>query len=133
MSRWVVLLLAFPICIMWLGCEAEQMPSITIHELHRLVASEADIFVLDVRSEGEFQAKRMLCVDLQIPFDSLQDQSHFLPTDKNAAIYCTCHSDDRSKKAFKTLTTMGYTQVLVVTGGLQAWVEAGYETTGGPE
>ncbi len=132
MIRLTILLPILLACCLWLACQAGQTTTATIDELHQLVESGADPFVLDVRSDGEFLAKRMSFVDLHITHDSLQDQSHLLPTDKNLTIYCVCHTDLRSDTAVKVLTEMGYTRALCVVGGMKAWVEAGYETTGGP-
>ena len=95
------------------------------------MSSGADPFVLDIRSEGEFLAKRMTFVDIQIPADSLEAQSHFLPTDKSVVIYCVGYTEERSKQAVKTLIALGYKRAIYLVGGLKAWIKAGFETTGG--
>ncbi|MBU8933863.1 MAG: hypothetical protein KOO62_07630 [candidate division Zixibacteria bacterium] len=131
MHRNVVIALLILTSCLWLGCAVEPEPTATIQELHQLVTSGADPFVLDVRSEGEFLSRRMAFVDVRISVDSLEAQSNLLPTDKSVAIYCVGYAEEQSKQAVKTLVALGYTRALYVVGGLKAWAEASFETTGG--
>ena len=45
--------------------------------------------------------------------------------DKGALLLCVCKSGNRSKDAIRLLNALGYTQVFGVSGGMQAWEEAG--------
>ncbi len=63
--------------------------------------------------------------DLSIPFNEIPDYQDELPG-KDAPIVIYCRSGNHSTTAAKTLVSLGYTNVLEVDGGMQAWETAGY-------
>ena len=64
--------------------------------------------------------------DLFISFDEIADKTDELPS-KDATIVLYCRSGSMSTTAAKTLTDMGYTNVLELDGGFNAWQAAGYD------
>ena len=106
--------------------------SISVGELHDIMESGSDIYLLDVRTNREFRSSRLSFADRLIPYDSLKQLADRLPSDKEAGIYCFCRTGRRSEIAARTLSEMGYTNVLNVTGGIHAWQSAGYKTIRGP-
>jgi rhodanese-related sulfurtransferase len=73
---------------------------------------------LDVRRDGEWQAGHLENAQLW-PLDRLRDS--LPPLDKNAAIAVHCKSGYRSTVACSLLQRAGYTNVVNVTGGFDAW------------
>ena len=96
------------------GFALATLPQISAHEL----SARHDLDVLDVRRDGEWQAGHLENAQLW-PLDRLRDS--LPPLDKNAAIAVHCKSGYRSTIACSLLQRAGYTNVVNVTGGFDAW------------
>lgn len=78
--------------------------------------------LVDVRTPEEFKmghARRAR----NIPLDILS--SSFDKIEKNEPVYLICRTDNRSRQAAKILSDAGFGQVVVITGGTQAWESNG--------
>ena len=107
------------------------VPEISVHQLHQKANGGESFFLLDVRTQEEFETARLEFTDLRIPYDSLDKFLQLLPPDKKTIIYCFCRRGRRSAVATAELILHGYTNVFNVTGGINVWVETGYATIGG--
>jgi len=102
-------------------------------------AVDAGALVLDVREPGEYGQGRITgatnlprgILELRMASDSPGADAE-LSADQDRAIfvYCTKSPSARSLLAAQTLATLGYGNVRVIEGGLNAWAEAGYPTEG---
>lgn len=105
---------------------------ITVEELYRRHRAGEKIFLLDVRTDPEYEAGRLSFTDALIPYDALPFFLERLPEDRGAVIACFCRSGNRSRFATQFLQSQGYSGTVNVRGGIIAWVNAGYAIESGP-
>ena len=106
------------------------IPAVDVTEAERRVRDDPDRPVLlDVREPHEFEAVRAPGA-LHIPMSTFQDRVGEVPTDR--PILVVCHSGSRSAAVTGFLLRSGRTDVANVTGGMDAWANAGLPTRSGP-
>ncbi len=81
-----------------------------------------DFTLLNVKTPyiGEIEG-----TDLWIPYDQLAARTSELPSDKSAKIVVYCRTGNESAIAVQTLTSLGYTNLEELSGGMTAWTAAG--------
>ena len=104
------------------GKNADGYTDITVHELEASLQSD-DLTLVNVHVpyEGEIEG-----TDLFIPFDQIGDSLDQLPG-KDDQIVLYCRSGSMSTTAARELAELGYTNVLELDGGFNAWKAAGNE------
>ncbi len=65
--------------------------------------------------------------DLFIPYNRLRENEDKLPEEKCQRIVLYCRSGNMSTVAARKLLEMGYRNVYELSGGMNAWEQAGYE------
>jgi rhodanese-related sulfurtransferase len=76
--------------------------------------------VLDVRSQAEFDSGHILDAK-HVPQDQLASSAEALKKYKDKVVIACCESGMRSGAAARVLQAQGYTKVVNLKGGLQAW------------
>lgn len=114
-----------------------EINEVTVHVLFEAIKSNGTILI-DVREPDEFEAGAIAqainyprgVLEMRIhqhPFVShIPDALHALQQLKNQTIYLICGTSGRSALASYSLQKMGFTQVVSIQGGYQAWIEHGY-------
>lgn len=101
------------------------LESITVHQLAQCVEQD-DVDIIDVRTPVEFREVRIGCarnvpLDTLNPRDVMENQSG--SADKT--VYVICKGGKRGAKAQQKFIDAGFTNVVNVEGGTEAWVNAG--------
>jgi rhodanese-related sulfurtransferase len=106
-----------------------KIPAVTVKSLHELSQSGQKFYLLDVRTTQEYEQGHLTFTNALIPYDQLEQQVVKLPADKQTPIYCFCRAGRRSAFSTKFLRSIGYEKAFNVSGGILAWIDAGYETS----
>ena len=97
------------------------MTPITTAQAIQLVNQQKGMF-LDIREKDEF-SKEHIADSTSIPLSTLADKLGSLK-DKSQPIILVCASGQRARSAAKQLSKNEFTQIYVLTGGLNSWREA---------
>jgi glyoxylase-like metal-dependent hydrolase (beta-lactamase superfamily II)/rhodanese-related sulfurtransferase len=88
------------------------------------VAASANIQLLDVRTPGEFAARRVPG-SFNVPLDRLDPEMLKATVGADNEIYVICQTGTRSQLVAEMLRTAGFRRVVHVDGGTNAWAGAG--------
>lgn len=103
--------------------------TITVKELKTMLQSKDFVLInVHIPYEGEIPG-----TDAHIPYNEMEKYADQLPQYKDVKIVLYCRSGSMSAAASKTLVEMGYTHVIDVLGGMNAWRAAGYELLNKPQ
>jgi rhodanese-related sulfurtransferase len=102
-------------------------PSIEINPAQAYQKYQQGVFFLDVRSQEEWEQFHLAKSTL-IPLDQLPNRMSELPKDREIVVICL--SGHRSQSAVAIMQQAGFTRVAYMSGGLQAWIAAGYPIQG---
>ena len=97
--------------------------NITAQEAKKIMDTESEYVILDVRTEEEF-AQGHIPGAILIPDYEIREEAESSLPDKDALILVYCRSGRRSKNAAQILAELGYTNIREF-GGILDWP---YET-----
>ena len=102
---------------------------ISVEDAHEMITNSTlypDLVILDVRTQGEYDAEH-ICNAILIPLDELESSLNELYPYNNTEILVYCQSGSRSTNASQILNINGFTKVYNMEGGISAWKTAGYD------
>ena len=112
-----------------LNASASQSPaSVEISPAQALAKLQGGAFFLDVRTQDEWNQFH-IAGSVLIPLDQLPNRLAEVPRDRDIVVVCL--SGHRSLSGTAILQQAGYEQVHCLSGGLQAWIAAGYPVVSG--
>ena len=101
--------------------------SLTTLQATQLI-NQKDAVVVDIRDQGEYAAGHIMNAK-SIPAKVFADRKAELEKLKSVPIILSCDTGQRAGPAAQKLREMGFTEVFVLQGGLNAWREAGLPVT----
>ena len=106
---------------------ALEQHSISVEQLHSLLASDEKVFLFDVRQPLDLLAYPELIPGAQrIPPHEVLDKPSLIPRDKDVVLYCTCPGDKTSRTVLRRALLLGFSRIKILRGGLSAWKAKGY-------
>ncbi|HSE31516.1 MAG TPA: MBL fold metallo-hydrolase [Pyrinomonadaceae bacterium] len=106
------------------GHALETVPQVTVHDLKRQ-AENTDLQILDVRRPAEYESGHVPRAVTE-PLATLERNVSGLDLDKEKPTAVICAGGYRSSAATSLLQKHGFKNLLNVTGGTSAWINAGY-------
>jgi glyoxylase-like metal-dependent hydrolase (beta-lactamase superfamily II)/rhodanese-related sulfurtransferase len=107
------------------GFAVDSIAQVTVNELNEKLASIADLQVVDVRRPAEYGNGHVPRA-LNAPLATLDRTAAELPFEKDKPTAVICAGGYRSSAAASMLEKLGFTNLLNVSGGTGAWINAGY-------
>src|SRR5689334_3528060 len=107
------------------GLPVDSIPQLSVNELKEKLATTADLQVVDVRRPAEYGNGHVPRA-LNAPLATLGRVAAQLPFEKNKPTAVICAGGYRSSAAASLLEKFGFTNLLNVSGGTGAWINAGY-------
>lgn len=105
-----------------------RMARITVDELRRLMNGEPKPVVIDLRGPGErLSDGRAIPGARAISLAEIGQRLGEFPKDREIVFYCNCPNEASAASAAKALLDLGYVRVRPLAGGLDGWIDAGYE------
>jgi len=102
---------------------SQLVKTVSPEEIKELRERQPFIELIDVRAEIEF-AERHVQSSINVPFDELHPQS-LMESRKENPVYIICKKGVRSRKACQTIIDAGYSNVVNIAGGIDAWEQGG--------
>ena len=105
--------------------ETNQIEQVSVGEVESLTQTEKHLQFVDVRRVAE-HANGHAARTFNLPLDKLSKELDKL--DPKTPTYVICQSGYRSSLGASILENGGFSKIYNVSGGTQAWIDAGFET-----
>jgi glyoxylase-like metal-dependent hydrolase (beta-lactamase superfamily II)/rhodanese-related sulfurtransferase len=105
------------------GLPTGHVPEISAIDLHRMLAEEPDVVVLDVRSAGEFQDGH---IDRAINIEVAQLRTRHVELDKDEKTVLVCRGGNRAMLGASLLKQHGFHHLVNLAGGMTGYEAAGF-------
>ena len=123
MRRQLVYMFLMLVVLLPVATDAAVARNLNPREAFTMLGQRGDLYLLDVRTAGEYQQARLEGARL-IPIDQLARRIAELPKDRPILVYCAVGS--RSAQVVNYLARQGYPEIYNLSGGIYAWAQNGY-------
>jgi len=101
--------------------------SITPEALHTLLATNQQVLLFDVRQPLDLLAHSVTIPGAKrIPPKEVLENPSLIPKEQDSIVYCTCPSDETSRRILHRVQALNFLRVKFLKGGLEAWKARGY-------
>ena len=109
------------------GCIASSADwqRVGVEEFDQAIEEYESAFLLDVRTQPEWEQDGHLENATLIPHSELEAREGELPSEKDTMILLYCRSGNRSQDAAQTLVDLGFTNIIELETGINGWKDAG--------
>ena len=109
------------------GCIASSADwqRVDVEEFDQAIEENESAFLLDVRTQTEWEQDGHLENATLIPHSELEEREGELPSEKDTMILLYCRSGNRSQDAAQTLVDLGFTNIIELESGINGWKDAG--------
>jgi len=107
------------------GLGTKTVPQISVDELDSLIEQDHELQILDVRRPPEYEGGHVPRA-VHAPLSNLESNASRLSLDPSKPTAVICAGGYRSSAATSILQSHGYSNLRNVTGGTNAWINAGY-------
>jgi len=125
----VLLPMLFLVAAMAVPAVAGFARDISAEDARMMLQKDSRVYLLDVRTAGEYFQVRLDGAHL-IPIGQLLQRVDELPKDRPILVYCTVGA--RSSQVVNYLARQGYPEVYNLRGGLSAWMVRNLPVLQGP-
>ncbi len=108
------------------GLDLDSVPQISVAELKKLIETQPDLQIVDVRRPVEYASGHAPRA-ASAPLTKLAERLPHLNLKPHAQTAVICAGGYRSSAGTSILQQFGVKHLLNVTGGTKAWIDAGYE------
>jgi membrane protein DedA with SNARE-associated domain/rhodanese-related sulfurtransferase len=110
-----------------------RMARINVTDLYELIQAGAQPSIIDVRSStARALEPRWIPGAIHVPLEAVGVHVNHLPKDREVILYCTCPSEASAARVARILMKHGFKRVRPLSGGLDAWIQAGYHVETNP-
>ena len=104
-----------------------RMDRVTVHELYEMIGRQQVRAILDVRSSLTQRASGRIPGAHVIDMERIAESIAGVPTDGEIVVYCACPNEASAVKVAESLRRQGFRRVRPLLGGIDAWIEAGFD------
>lgn len=124
---------AFVIYLAWKWVQRQRfirqlrMDRMTVQELRDLLSSGAPTTLVDVRSPMSQAVTGRIPGAITVDMTKMRFELLAIPPTNEVVVYCACPNEASAVKVAQALKQRGFQRVRPLTGGIDAWIEAGHE------
>ena len=104
-----------------------RMDRMTVEELRALLTAGTPTTVVDVRSPLSQAVTGRIPGAITVDVTNLRPELLAIPPTNEVVVYCACPNEASAVKVAQAFKQRGFQRVRPLTGGIDAWIEAGHE------